>query len=508
MAGVALAEVVRCVLLHVHRWHVVLPTSPIAPGEELCINYSAEPLSNVDTLLAWGFTGRPRPLDPVLPMAYRALPALDAHLVASTAMQMLTERSAGLDRSTCADLEAQLLAVAGGLPLGGPSANAAGSVTGTGAGADGVLLDDQYSEAAALFSCGGVMSLSPWLSGSSWQHTHGAAQQRGMRAGSSSKQKWAGAGAAAEAKLAMEEVGGMAAYVGKSSAQQQAKVADIRVAFKHAGDIEKQQDNRTYTPGVQPGAAGRRLQSQLQLLTVQACSAAARLQLLHAYMTAAEATQLRQVLSECRAPAEPQLSQRCVSQNLHLPSTVTPRSHLQQRKSSTKLNGVLQPADTSTAAPAAQPKAEFSASAVGQFTQAQELQHTTVTVLLMLQASLVLDAVSGSTHSRVCPAAERLFISVKPQAEPDVMSFMGSLQHHPREQELHMQQLSHLQDVQLQHLQMCDELTEGSGVPEELSVTDNCRVAVADQVNKLQENLLRVCVTLLERLADALRAGA
>lgn len=149
------------------RWHVVPATSTIAPGKELTISYrSQQPLSNLDLMLAWGFVGPPTPLDPVLPLAFRALPAIDLQLVATAAARVLlaaansTNHKGEQRQQQQQQLRSQLLAAAAGLPLSGGLASGLKQQERLGVQ---LQADIMYTEAARLFTAYTELSLCPWL---------------------------------------------------------------------------------------------------------------------------------------------------------------------------------------------------------------------------------------------------------------------------------------------------------------------------------------------------------
>lgn len=457
---------------------MVVSTAETAPGTELTIRYTADPSSNLDLLLAWGFTGRPSPLDCVLPLAVSALPGLDVEDVAEAAANLITGHSRGTPTEQ-QDLQSQLLAAAASLPLAmlpatGGGVPMLGSTTAALRGKDMLAkqmqqvlhLDPHYHEAAQLISqYGPMLSLSPWLIGLSSRMTGG------LDSSTTSKRTAAPAGAVDVYQF----------YVSSSSSNngqqpEDAKAAALQVAVAAALQ-RKEGTSRRARKDRQRGAG-------LQLVSARACRAAVQLQLLLAASLSA-ARLVRPQQQPQQQPHQHLQSAAGSQQRQPLQSRCVEPAHCQQR------DGPAGESNTSACV----------SRAAHHWQEAQELQNHITAQLLVLQAQVVLTRQEELPASSAAGAAARQVLVAGKYAQ-----LSGLVE------------LVDLQEQQSGQLQLCAQQLSGNGdpavvyraaVPNQSGVERlSCREAAVVDANARQASTLLVCDALLECVLDTLQTQA
>jgi hypothetical protein len=291
-------------------------------------------------------------------------------------------------------------------------------------------------------------------------------------------------------------------YTNSSSKQQQSLVAVLQ--HMTAVALRNIQGGSTVNGAQQPSTEAALLQQQLQLLSVQACSAAAQLQLLFSSMTRDQMAELQsqqqiKQFQQQQAYAAAEAGRQAADQ---------PSSSLWQHKVALAVN----PAGTQ-ATPGSSPitgrKGQW-ATAPEHWLRAKELQLEVVPHLLVLQACLVQNAASDSVRSRAGAAAQELLSNVQPESSlHQVYLLISQRPEQPHEQGKLLQHLLCLQEQQEQHLSACEELQGGGSWSTQQQQQElSCRAVVAAEVNRLQQSLLCVCVELLREVADVLRSSA
>jgi hypothetical protein len=298
-------------------------------------------------------------------------------------------------------------------------------------------------------------------------------------------------------------------YTHSNSKQQQS----VAAALQHmaAVALRKLQNGGSVTEAQQPSAAAALLHQQLQLLSVQACSAAAQLQLLYSNMTTDQVVKLHAQQQTQQQQQQQQQQMPYGAAEVVMQAADQPSSRLSQHN----VAWAVIPAAGTQATPGSSPRSwrqGQSATAPEHWLRAQELQLEVVPYLLVLQACLVQGAARGSVCSRAGAAAQVLLNSVQPGSSlHEVYLLVSKRPAQPYKQEKLLQHLLCLQEQQLKDLSACKELQGGgrwSSQQQQAQQGLRGRAVVAAEINRRQESLLCVSVELLREAADALRSGA